>query len=312
MYKPKYTFWNEKQFPGFVDSLDRIYNDSVDNYKKTHNDLIDKELEVFNTFIKDLEYYYAILICEGIEDLNNPNKNILNQLKSIKHVVIPKKRDLYGATLGNQVSINPDIDAAYGLDKKCFMQLCISHELGHIVNKKWYLESKELSKKLYKDPRNIELFENLEIDDYRYLLFGFDLINEVVAEDVAERVAFRLAKKKKDRSIGHNKYILYDELYKYAFEFAKSLDFIRSSKNISENSIMLELIKNSFSEDFISNISKEIENSDYNKRDKLLTILVCMGKIKASSYEVVGLNKNKESINVDKYIDTFNETIKRK
>ena len=75
---------------------------------------------------------------------------------------------------------------------------------------------------------------------------------------------------------------------------------------------MLELIKNSFSEDFISNISKEIENSDYNKRDKLLTMLVCMGKIKASSYEVVGLNKNKESINVDKYIDTFNETIKRK
>ena len=308
MYKPRYTFWNEKRFPQFIETLDNIYTKSVDNYIESHKTILGSDIDFFKTFVNDLEYFYASIISNGIVTEKN-YKNVLEQLKLIDIVVIPFNNKLHGATLGYQISINPNIDEDYGLGKNGFIQLCVSHELGHIINNKWYDDAKELSKKIYNNPSNEELFNNLDINDYRYILFGFDLINEVVSEDTAERVVQRLVKNFK--KVNKNKLIVYDELYKYALEFAKSLDYVSTNKNISDDEVMLRLIRRSFDEYFIKNISKEIDNSDIDKRNKLITMLVCMGKIKAYSYEVVGLNKNSEK-DVDNYKDIFNNISRRK
>ena len=257
-----------------------------------------------------MEYFYASIICEGIVTEKN-YKNILEQLKKIEFVVVPKKRDIHGATLGYQISINPDIEESEDFTKDQFMQLCISHELGHVINNNWKKDSKKLSKELYNNPDIFELFEKLDINDYRYLSFGFDLLDEVVAEEVAERVTYRLARKKRNKKINKNKLIVYNELYEYALEFSKSLDYIRDTKNVSNDEVMLKLVRRSFDEEFINNIFNEINNSDVEKREKLITMLVCMGKIKASTYEVIGLNKNSEE-KIDDYKDLFREVIRRK
>ena len=310
MYKVKYTFWNEKEFPGFSNSLSRIYDDSIDNYKEKYRKLDKKDLDMIYTFVKDLEYFYASIICEGI--VTNKNfKNILEQLKSISLVVIPKKRDLYGATLGTEVSINPDIDAEYGLSRDEFINHCVSHELGHDINNKWYNEAKDLSKEIYGRYRNKKIFK---IDSYKYLLFGFDLLNEVVAEETAKRVTNRLTKKKVN-DINHNRYlsehIFYDDLYQFALGFAKSFNYIKDTRNMSDEDVMLKLVRRSFDEDFIKNIKEELELSDPKKYENIITMLVCMGKIKASTYEIIGL-RNNEKIDVDEYKEIFNSVKRRK
>ena len=317
MYKPIYKVWNERTFPGFRDSLDRIYNDSYNNYIETHTSLEDKELKVLNDFMISLEKYYISIIGETITTEKN-YLNILNQLNSISLVVVPKKNvDLYGATLGKQISINPNISD----DLK---QICISHELGHIINSKWKNDAKELSEKLYNDPNNKKIFEELDIDDYRYLLFGFDLIDEVIAQEVAERVNYRLLKKKRpekvekynEKMFNHNPYLsnytLYGELYEFAYLFSKKFNYINSNRNCSEKEHMLRFIRRSFDEDFINNISKELEISDENKKTSIITLLACMGKIKTFYYGVVGLNKSGSNIDIDKYVNAFNDTIRRK
>lgn len=316
MYKPRYKIWDSNRFPGFREALERIYNNSYNNYVEKHKVLVGNDLDMLNTFMVDLENYYVSIMREGIVTEKN-YVNILNQLKSIELIVIPKRRNLYGATLGYQISINPDIDDG-------LKQLCVSHELGHIINNKWKKETKKLSKQLFNDPSNRELFDRLDIDDYRYILFGFDLLDEVVSQEVAERVNYRVLNKKRpkkeecynERLFNHNPYLsnytFYGELYPFAYIFSKKLDYVSSTKNCKEDEYMLRFVRRSFDEDFIKNIKKEIDNSNSKKKEELLTMLVCMGKIKASCYEVVGLNKEKEDIDVNRYVEEFNKIGKRK
>ena len=253
MYKPRYKFWDENKFPNFRDSLDRIYNDSYDNYINGHDVLVGSELKTLEDFMFGLETYYLSIIRETITTEKNWN-NILNQLSSISLVVIPKKRNIYGATLGTQVSINPDIED----DLK---QICIFHELGHVINNKWKDESTRLSKKIYSDPKNEELLKSLDINDYKYIKFGFDLLDEVIAQEVAERVDYRLKKKKRpakeekynEKLFNHNPYLsnytFYGELYDFAYKFVRNLDYVSTTKNCKEDEYMLRFIRRSFDED---------------------------------------------------------------
>lgn len=316
MYKPRYKFWDENKFPKFRESLDRIYTDSYDNYINCHDVLVGSELKTLDNFMLGLETYYLSIIRETITTEKNWI-NILNQLNSISLVVIPKKRDIYGATLGTQISINPDV-------KDELKQICIFHELGHIINNKWKNESISLSKEIYSDPKNKELLKLLDINDYKYIKFGFDLLDEVVAQEVAERVDYRLKKKKRptkeerynEKLFNHNPYLsnytFYGELYDFAYKFVKNLDYVSTTKNCSENEYMLRFIRRSFDEDFIKNIGIEINSSNDKKREKLIILLACMGKIKAAFYEVAGLNEKMENVNVERYVNTFNDTIKRR
>ncbi len=314
MYKAKYTFWNDKLYPGFRDMLDRVYNDSRENYLNTHINPDKKELEVFDKFLNDLEQYYALLDLKKIITEKNRN-NILERLNSLELIVVPKinKKNMYGATLGNQISINPLINAEHGLSSNMMMQLSVSHELGHLINNKWKSDADELSSYLYNDPNNRELMQRNGISDSKYLNFGFDLLDEVVAEEAAEVVTYDLAKRKKNEILNHNPYIsdhvFYNELYPYAYDFIKELDYV--SKGSKDSELFLRLIRRSFDSDFIKEIGKEIMSSDREKRERLITMLACMGKIKAACYQSVGLNKDIEYANANRYIELFND-IKRR
>lgn len=319
MYKTKYTFWNKNSFDGFVDALNELYENSRNHYINTHKEVKENELKMFDVFMKGLENYYASLITSGI--VNNSNYiNVLNQLKSISLIIIlpEAKRNLYGVTLGYQIAINPEIGSKDEYNETFMKQLCISHEIGHVINNKWTKDTKSLSKRLYEDSRVKAILEKIDADDPKYLQFGFSLLDEVVAEEAAEYTTYRLNKMKRpnkelrrDKKIfNHNpyltNYILYGELQELALSFSKSMDCIRTTKNSSDDDVMFRLVCKSFNDEFLKDIEKELVNSDTKKLEKLITMIACMGKIKAATYEVVGINKNKENIDVGKYVDIFN------
>ena len=74
---------------------------------------------------------------------------------------------------------------------------------------------------------------------------------------------------------------------------------------------MLKLVRRSFDDEFLIELENEILSSDIDKKIKLITMLGCMGKIKVATSDVVGLNKDKEDIDINKYVELFNSVKRR-
>ena len=63
-YETMYSFWDDKRFPGFKKSLNRIYQNSRSTYLKNlwlSSSSRDKDMKMISTFMHDLEYYYRSL-----------------------------------------------------------------------------------------------------------------------------------------------------------------------------------------------------------------------------------------------------------
>ena len=324
MYKTRYSFWTEREFPGFENFLKDLYMTSevyftevtAKEFPYTKNEY-DYELGMIENYIGDIEYHYASMFKLGVITKKNYD-NILNRIKSLHMIkMMPKdNRKLYGLTYENQISINPDLTARYGLSEDCFKQMCLSHELGHIINGAWYDDSVAFSKELYKSPRVRSILRNMDLDDPKYLQFGFSLIDEVTTQEVAERVTYRMANRnrppkeyRRDKAIfNHNPYItnyaIYGELQEFAIHFARSLNCFGVNPTDSDDEALLKLARRTFDKDFIQIIKKEIL-ANPKKQDEFIIMLACMGKIKAATYQVLGLNRDNKSLNVNLYANSF-------
>ena len=287
-YETMYSFWDDKRFPGFKKSLNRIYQNSRSTYLKNlwlSSSSRDKDMKMISTFMHDLEYYYRSLFDLEIVTTKN-SSTILEQLKSIDVVkILPQdQRSFYGLTYRKQISINPDIQADCGLDEEAFKQLAVSHELGHILN-------------------------------------GFWLVDEVVSQEVAEKVAYRKANKKRpsyeyrrDKAIFNYRpyltnYILYGELQEFAIQFARSIPCIDCTKQDSDEDVLLKLVRRSFSPDFIKNIRLDYFHTP-EKMDDFIIMLACMGRIRDATYQVLGSNRTSKDLNVNPYISSFQMSAK--
>ena len=138
---------------------------------------------------------------------------------------------------------------------------------------------------------------------------GFELLGEVIAEDIGETIAYKYEGKerpgfrlmKNEKMYGKTQtflsnFYVYQELQEVANKFACCLDFIKDSGDISTN--LRKLSEKALFKDFISKI-EEIENED------LIIMLACMGKIKEASYTASGLTDLKDC-DVRRYLNTFN------
>ena len=108
MYRCRYTFWDEKNFPGFKQALSDLYDRSINNYYKEKHDPRNqkRDLECLNKIFPLIEYYYVSLIKLGYVDKKN-YFNVLNQLKGIECISILKSTSISGVTVGKKISINP-------------------------------------------------------------------------------------------------------------------------------------------------------------------------------------------------------------
>lgn len=327
MDKSNAYIWNEKDFPGFSNFLKDLHYKSKKNFltntvknSKYNKKEIDQELKMIDTFMRDFEYHYASMLKMGFVTKSNYD-NILKRFKELSLVVImPKeKRNLYGLTYRGQISINPDLGANHGFSEEAFKQLCISHELGHIINKAWLDDSRTFSKKLYDDPRVRILLKNMGLDDPKYIEFGFSLLDEVVVQEVAERVAYRKDNKPRPskeyrtdkRIFNHNPYLtnyaLYGELQEFAINFGRSLTFLGVTNSDTDEDVLLKLARASFNNDFIKRVRREML-TNLESLDNFVIMLACMGKIKASTYQILGLDNSNKNLDVTSYKDSFLKT----
>ena len=321
--------WREEQFPGFTQSMDRLYQRSLSSYYQTLSNSsmicqeeLSNDMNMLKTFFQDLEIHYILLMKLGM--VTNVNcKNILEQLKSIDLVkILPKQhRKYYGLTYDGQISINPDIQGKYNLSSDFLKQMSISHELGHIVNASWMEDAKAFSSELYQDPRVQAILKNMGLNDKKYLQYGFSLIDEVVAQEAAERVSYQKEglqrpkrEARRDKAIfNHNPYItnyvFYGELQDFAISFARSLSYMDCAQDREED-VLLKLVRRSFDKDFIQKIRKEVL-SNPSKLDDFIIMLACMGRVKDATYQVLGLHESNKSLNVNSYVDPFQKVAKR-
>lgn len=331
MYKTRYSIWDEKEFPGFTGFLSNLYNTSMNNfYKKTVKEEkydkkeIKQEASILEDYIKDIEYYYVSLLKLGFITKQNYD-NVLKQLESLHYIkVFPKnQRSLYGLSNYNprHIVINPDLKPEFGFSIDCVRQMCISHELGHIINMSWWRDAREYGDELYNDPRVRTILKNMNLDDPKYLKYGFSLLDEVVVQEAAEAVTYRMANKPRpskeyrtDKAIfKHNPYLtnyaLYGELQEFAIKFARSLDFVNTESTDTDQDVLTKLARRSFDKNFISRIKYEIDNNT-SKKDNLIIMLACMGSIKAATYKILNLEKDERELDTMMYTDSFNKAAK--
>ena len=161
----------------------------------------------------------------------------------------------------------------------------------------------------------------MNLDDPKYLKYGFSLLDEVVVQEAAEAVTYRMANRPRpnkeyrtDKAIfKHNPYLtnyaLYGELQEFAIKFARSLDFVNASSHDTDQDVLTKLARRSFDSNFIKRIKSEIENNP-DKKDNLIIMLACMGSIKAATYKILNLEKDNRKLDTMMYTASFNKAAK--
>ena len=155
----------------------------------------------------------------------------------------------------------------------------------------------------------------IEIENY-YLEYGFSLLDEVVAEETAEKVTYFLSRKdrpkkevRRDKAVFNyqpysTNYVFYGELQDIAIRFARTLSFLNIERQDSDDDVLMKLIQASFSPNFIQMIRQELISFP-NKLDSFVVLLGCMGRIREATYHVLGLSADQKPLDVTAYLDCF-------
>lgn len=322
MYQCRYSFWDDRQFPNFKNHLNTLERESKKYYKNHVPDGISQQelnngSELIQTFLSDYEFYLLALLRLGIAT-NDNFSTIFESLKklSLIKVLPPDFRKYYGLTVNHKISINSHIPPKGDLNDSSMKQLIISHELGHIINEAWIQDAKQFARELYQMPRVKSILQNMGLDSSYYLECGFSFIDEVVAEEVAERVSYYSMQRERppmeyrqDKAIFNyqpylTNYAFYGEFQESAISFARSLHFLRCRKDQSSDAVMKRLVIHSFDKNFIRDMKQEILSSP-DKLDDFIIMLACMGKMKDATYQILGLSANQTSLDVRGYADSL-------
>ena len=311
MYSSLYD-WSNEGYKGFSKFLQKLYKNS---YEKDNGKSI-------NRFLNNIENYFYELIRMGFINTNNFN-SILKRLKTIKKVEeLPKELcSCYALVRGSNVSINPYIKGNYGLSTESFQFMIDAHEIGHIIIHGWEDKAKEFCFSLRNISKLEEELNNIGLEN-KHIFYGFQLLDEVATQEMAERVTYQnICRKRPKYSKRYDKrifnfkeyvtnYCIYGEFQSFAEKFARELKFLNCSDDDSLD-VLLKLAKEIFNPDFINKIEYEMYNNP-DKIYKLIMMLGIMGRVKEATYQLIeDKDKNKDKINVNDYVMMFNELSNR-
>lgn len=327
----QYPIWNKKYFDGFPEKMDALYEKSMNYYHNRLDEgvlysLDDKEMdeEAIRAFFPSLEYYFVSLFELGLVTRHN-FPTILEQIKSIRlFKVLPyRERNYYGLTTNREISIDSSMYGIFGFSKEEFRELIIAHELCHIINFHWIDERDAFCDKLYQVDSVKRLLNKMNLGNPRYLRAGFSLLDEVMAQEVAEEITYKLAKKKRpekeirnDKEIfNHQEYstnfLLYGEMQEFGEKFARELSFLNVKDSDNGSQVVQKLARESFDKDFIKKFEMEFMNHP-EKVEFLAVLLACMGRIKEATYHRIGLSDDNKGLDVTSYVRIFNGVIQLK
>ena len=293
------------------------YWDEIQNEKNNYEK--QKEVSIISTFTEDMEYYFYTLLQMKYIDQSNINY-VIHSFSNISFVEpMPKDlRKFFGLTSEKKIYINPEMNGFHHLNDKDFKQLIISHELGHILNCSWKEESVRFAEELYSNPRVRKILKNMGLDQFEYLKEGFELLDEVITQELAEEVTyFKMNKKRPRKECRQDKaifefqpyytnFLLYGEFEDVAIAFAKTISSLHCHSNDSDDVVLQKLVKASFDKDFISKMKDEFLNESV-RLDFFIMMLAIMGKMKDATYQFVGLNQHHHSLSINPMISSYYE-----
>lgn len=323
MYKCRYNFWDEKNFPGFSKSLSDLYDRSIENYFKENHDPKNqkRDLECIYSVFPLIEYYYVSLIKLGYVDKKN-YFNILNQLKSIESVGILNSKLVRGLTVGNKIQISPEQQPMESLTSEEMKDLTVFHELGHIINLGWEKDYLNFCDRLF---NNMEIRKKLNkygIKSKNDLINGFILLEDVIVEEVAEDVLYR---KKEEARPGfymfrskiipgveyRSNFVMYTIFQEIGLKFFRAFKTTNCFEEKTVSSALKKSTTRAFYRDFINKLIEEMCTDVSNMSDFAL-ILGCLGKIKSANYADVGLAVKDDAKNNTYYYNLFQTLINDK
>ena len=194
---------NQKEIESFQQSLLSLKKRSVNHFWETHGKRFSMNRNgsaIIPIFIDDMEYYFYCLLQFGYIHSDNVSK-IIKDFQGISRIepLEDKNERLFALTTGSVISIHPNLDKYRNLSSRDFQQLIISHELGHIINQSWKKQSFQFAKELYQNSRVRGILKNMGLDSYDYLKDGFELLDEVITQEIAEEVTYFKKNKKRPR-----------------------------------------------------------------------------------------------------------------
>lgn len=326
MYKCRYTFWDEKNFPGFSKALSDLYDRSINNYYKEKHDPknLRRDLNAIYDVFPLIEYYYVSLIKLGYVDKKN-YFNILNQLKSIESVGLLKPGAVRGLTVGNKIQINPEQQPMNDLTSSEMFDLTVFHELGHIINLSWEKDYHNLCDRLFNNMEIRNRLKKFGIKSKNDLLNGFILLEDVIVEEAAEDVLYRSKESNRPSFYIHrskifpgveyrSNYAMYTVFQELGLKFFRAFNSTGSLEEKTVSSALKKSTTRAFNRDFISKIEEEICTDISNMSDFAL-MLGCLGKIKNANYSDFGLavkdDKKNNTYYYNLYLSLINGKIKR-
>ena len=317
MYQIQYSCWDPKNFPGFNDHLIQLEKSSK-AFLNSKSIFPGKESRCIDSFLHNMEYYYASLYKNHLIT-GKSQKLVLEQLKklSLIKVLPPENSRIYALAYKDHISLNPNISPINRLSKEETDLLIHSHELTHMINKRWLPEAAQYCNELYQDPIVKVILHNMGLD-ISSLKNGFDLVDEVIAQESAERTVYlRKGTSRPPKTVRRDNaiflcqpyvsnYNLYGEFQEIGTRFARTLDFLHCTKEDSDEEVLRKLTIVAFEGNLVDCIKRELAMHP-EKMDSFVILLATMGKVKDSSYSIFGLSKNKGSINVNPYLSPFNK-----
>lgn len=310
-YKPNFEF-PEASFPGFNQYLKDLYKKSVDKYmntvaKESTQSEQKKDLQKIHDYVRATEDYILGLYRNRFVNANN----ILDVVATIKKIEtitpLPKnKRGIYGITnlVENTIEINPNLN-------EFRTQIYVGHELGHFLHNCWIEDVIAYIQNLNKNTNIAELINN-NLTMARQLIYdGFRLLDEATVQEAAEMIAYQKYHQKRPKLDYRSdsrifagepyktNFDYYGELHEPAILFGRTLRVIGQNPQISDEQIMTELAKKSFSSDFATSIIKEYqENHELEKT--FIIIMIQLGRIKDASYGMFGQGRYNNSRDLSK------------
>lgn len=326
MYKCRYTFWDEKNFPGFTKALSDLYDRSINNYYKEKHDPKNRrrDLNAIYDIFPLIEYYYVSLIKLGFVDKKN-YFNILNQLKSIESVGILKSETVRGLTVGNKIQISPTQQPMEDLTSSEMFDLTVFHELGHIINLSWEKDYHKLSERLFNNMEIRNRLSKFGIKSKNDLINGFILLEDVIVEEAAEDVLYRSKDEVRPSFYTHrntdfpgieyrSNYTMYTVFQELGLKFFRAFNSIDCVQEKTISASLKKSTTKAFNKDFISKLEEEICTDIDNMSDFAL-MLGCLGKIKNANYAGFGLavsdSKKNNTYYYNLYMSLINGKIKR-
>lgn len=308
MYKPKYNFWDEKNFPGFRKSLSDLYDRSIKNAKATcfsKEDFI-RSKYVIDRYMGFIEFYYVSILKLGYVTKSNYS-NILERMKSINTVISMDNEKLNGLTSNNDIYINPNPDLLYDYNTDEMFRMNSYHELGHIISMAWDDDLIRFSDFLYTYGGVSNRLKAVGLDSRKNIIDGLLLLNEVSAQDAAEEVLSRdINKPRKPYLIGrtHNKLFpglkynsnlcLYAIFQEIAYNFMKCFEFSGMSDDLSfeENSKLFN--KCLFDRNFINKMFQELYREP-EKIEDFAVMLAGLGSVKNAVYSLFDMGTGEDN-----------------